>query len=80
MAKAKRDDLMAAMTEAHTDLVVFESIIAILEGGTVSARVQPYDFKVIALCKKAQQQSLKQFDRAREALRFGDRNDKQRKD
>lgn len=63
------DKLLKAMTEAHTDLNIFEACIAILEGGTVSSDAQPYDFKVIELCRKAEQQCLRRFDRARDALR-----------
>lgn len=60
--------LIKAVTEAHTDLTVFAAIVAILEGGTVSARAQPDDFKVIALCQRAQQKCLRRYDRAVAAL------------
>ena len=53
---------------AHTDLTVFAVIVAILEGGTVSAAAQPDDFKIIRLCQSAQQKCLRRYDQAVDAL------------
>jgi hypothetical protein len=47
---------------------VFASIVAILEGGTVSANAQPDDFKIIRICQAAQQKALHRYDRACDAL------------
>lgn len=53
---------------AHTDLNIFGGIVALLEGGTVSADVQPHDFQIIQICKIAQQQCLHRYDQAIAAL------------
>lgn len=56
-----------AMAQAHTDLNVFGAIVELLEGGLVSADVQPDDFRIIDLAKRAQQRCLRRYDEA-EAL------------
>lgn len=66
-ARTKRA-LIKTAAEAYADLNIFAACVAILEGGTVSADAQPDDFKVIALCLKAQQRCLKRYDRAMAAL------------
>lgn len=63
MPRAKNEYVKAAV-EAHADLNIFAAVVAMLEGGTVSARAQPDDFKVIALCQRAQQRCLRRYDRA----------------
>lgn len=68
--KARRAMIKEAV-EAHNDLNIFEAVVAILEGGTVSAGAQPYDFRVIAICKKAQQECLRRYHRAMDALGAG---------
>ena len=60
------------MAEAHTDLSVFAAVVALLEGGLLSAGAQPDDFKIIALAKRAQVKCLRRFDRARAKLRATD--------
>lgn len=68
MKRKSAKDFIKDAVEAHTDLNIFEAVVAILEGGTVSARAQPYDFRVIALCMRAEQQCLRRYDRAISAL------------
>lgn len=68
MNAAKQKELIKAAVEAHADLNIFAAVVAILEGGTVSASAQPDDFKVIALCNSAQQKCLRRYDRAIAAL------------
>lgn len=53
---------------AHSDLNIFAAIVEMLEGGTVSSDAEPYDAKVISLCQRAQQQCLRRYDRAMNAL------------
>lgn len=72
MTARRQADLLKAVVEAHTDLTVFASIVSILEGGTVSARAQPDDFKIIAMCQRAQQRCLTRYDKARDALSAAD--------
>lgn len=67
----KRAALLQEMTEARTDLNMFEGVVALLEGGTMSAGAQPYDFRIIDICREAQQKCLRRYDRARDALRDG---------
>lgn len=63
-----KNDPAKAMVQAHTDLNIFAAIVAILEGGTVSADAQPDDFKIIKLCQRAQAKCLRRYDRAHAAL------------
>lgn len=68
MKRKSTKELVQDAVEAHSDLNIFGAIIAILEGGTVSARAQPDDFRIINLCQKAQTKCLRRYDRALEAL------------
>lgn len=68
MAKKTKYQLVTAAAKAHTDLNIFAAIISLLEGGVMSADVQPDDFRIIALCEKAQRKCLQRFDRATAAL------------
>lgn len=68
MKRKTKTELLKDVVEAHTDLNIFAAIVAILEGGTVSARAQPDDFKIIAMSVRAQQRCLARYDKARAAL------------
>lgn len=68
MNQKKQKELLRALVEAHTDLTILEAVVAVLEGGTISADVQPYDFKIIDLCRKAQKKCLRRHDRTLIAL------------
>lgn len=63
-----RRDLAKDAAEARSDLNIFYGVIALLEGGTVSARSNPHDFKIIDRCRKASEQCLRRYDRAMAAL------------
>lgn len=52
---------------AYTDMCIFAAVIELLEGGLVSADVQPDDFKIIEIAKRAQQKCLRRYDAAIEA-------------
>lgn len=60
--------LIRDAVEAHADLNVFAAVVALLEGGIVSAGAQPDDFKIIAMAQRAQQRCLARYDRAMNAL------------
>lgn len=65
-----------AATRAHTDLTVFHSIIAILEGGCIYGSVANRDAnKLIRACKSAAVKQLaimdKHMDKVREASDVG---------
>lgn len=49
---------------AHTDLNVFYSIIAILEGGTIGADSFRDGERIITICKSASAKCLKRYDAA----------------
>lgn len=69
MASGKRrSELLKEISEAYADLNMFAAVVALLEGGTMSAGAQPYDFRIIKLCQQAQQKCLRRHDRARDAL------------
>lgn len=68
MKDKTRGDLAREAARAHTDLNIFAAVAAMLEGGTVSADAQPYDFRVITICQQAEQQCLRRYDRAIAAL------------
>jgi hypothetical protein len=53
---------------ARSDLNIFAAVVALLEGGTVSADANPDDFAVIKRCQSAQQRCLRRYDRALEKL------------
>lgn len=61
-------ELIKEAAAALSDLNVLASIVAILEGGTVSADVQPTDFKIIKICQAEMNRCLRRFDRACAAL------------
>lgn len=73
--RLERDDdsrkWLKALVEAHTDLNMFAAVVAMLEGSIVSVSAQPDEFKVIALCQKAQLKCLRRYDRALKALTKG---------
>jgi hypothetical protein len=50
--------------EAHSDLNIFAGIVALLEGGTLSTDSQDIEFRIIAICQRAQQKCLARFDRS----------------
>ncbi len=64
-----RGDLAEEVAKAHTDLNIFAAIEATLEGGIVSADVQPDDFAIIRICQRAQQRCLRRYDNALAALK-----------
>ena len=47
---------------AHTDLNILYSIIAILEGGCVSSKMDITKSKIIKLCKSEAQNRLREYD------------------
>ena len=63
--KKDRDYWIKEYGDAHCDFNIFEAIVAILEGGTVSASVQPDGFRIIHICQAAQSKCLRRMDRAR---------------
>lgn len=49
----------------HSDLNIFAAIVAILEGGCIyTNQGQRTAFKLIRICKDAEQSQLRAFDRA----------------
>jgi hypothetical protein len=73
MKRKSKAEFLKDATEAHTDINMFAAVVAMLEGGTMSAGAQPDDFKIIALCKRAQQRCLHRFEQAHAALTSTDR-------
>lgn len=68
MKKKTQKQLIRDAVEAHSDLNIFASVVAALEGGTLSGAAQPDDFKIIAIAQRAQQRCLVRYDRAMNAL------------
>lgn len=64
MTPKRQKQLIREAVEAHSDLNIFAAVVAILEGGTMSAGAQPDDFKLIAMSKLAQDRCLARYDRA----------------
>lgn len=64
MKREPLEQLIKEAAKAHSDLNIFYGVVALLEGGTVSADAQPDDFKIIALAKRAAQRCLVRYDRA----------------
>lgn len=61
--KGKRDYVVEA-AEARTDLTIFHAVIAMLEGGTLSARAAPAAGRIIRQCRDAAQTCLVRYDAA----------------
>jgi len=64
MSKAK---LLEKITDTHTDLNMFASIVTLLEGGHIyssTPRVQRSVERIIAICQKEQSELLSEHDRA----------------
>jgi hypothetical protein len=57
-------DRMDDAAEARCDLNIFYGVIAILEGGTVSARSYTDTQRIITICKSAAQKCLRRHDDA----------------
>lgn len=55
---------MQAAMDAHTNLTVYEAVVAILEGGTLSGNVGGTPSRIIAMCRREQQRQLKLMDKA----------------
>lgn len=68
MKKKTPKQLVKDAVYAHADLNAFAAVVALLEGGIVSADAQPDDFKIIAMAQRAQQRCLSRYDRAMNAL------------
>jgi hypothetical protein len=60
-----KDDPVRDAAEARTDLTIFHAVIAILEGGTLSARSYDDAQRIIGICKAAGGKRLRDYDRAR---------------
>lgn len=68
MSKKSNDELLELAAQAHTDLAMFDGIVALLESGSISPDSQADANRVIANCKTAIQKQLRRFDKARAAL------------
>lgn len=55
---------MKAAMDAHTNLTIYEGIVAILEGGTLSGNVGGMPEKIIRLCRAEQRRQLQLMDKA----------------
>lgn len=55
---------MAAAMHAHTNLTVFATVVAILEGGTLSGYSGTAAARIIRICHQEQQRQLKIMDKA----------------
>lgn len=69
MAKT-RHSLVKDAVEAHSNLNTYAAVVALLEGGTVHGGRHGPASRIIAICKKAQQDELIRFDRARDGILF----------
>lgn len=49
---------------ARCDLYILYAVIAILEGGTVSAELYDETQKIIAICKSGSAKALRRYDRS----------------
>lgn len=57
-------DYIDDAAKARSDLNIFYAVIAVLEGGTLSADSDRYAQTIIARCKVASQDCLERMDRA----------------
>lgn len=65
MAKIKtRADYIKAAAKAHTDLNIFHAVIALMEGGLLSAECQTAEFEIVARCKREAGKYLDRYDTA----------------
>jgi hypothetical protein len=64
VARKTLKDRIAEAATAHTDLTMFYGVVALLEGGTVSADADPDAQRIIAICKKAAGKCLRRMDDA----------------
>lgn len=65
MKRVDRDYWMREAVNAHTDLVLFNTIIAMVESGDFSSDSQVEQFSVVRSCKRGMAKSLARYDRAR---------------
>lgn len=56
-------DHAEAAAVAHSDLNTLYGVIALLEGGTISAECYSEVEKIIALCRAGSQKALRRYDR-----------------
>lgn len=64
--KQKRD-FVAEAAQAHTDCTVLYGVIALLEGGTVSADIDRDVQRIISICKTTAGRCVRRYDRLRQA-------------
>ncbi len=72
----KIDALVVEASKAHCDLNILYGVIALLEGGTMTANCQTSVQRIITICQNEGQRCLRRYDKARErvaALKTGEK-------
>lgn len=64
----KLDALAVKAAEAHTNLNVYGSVIALLEGGAIYGGRSGPAQRIIDQCKRAQRNELDRYDAARKSI------------
>jgi hypothetical protein len=63
MAKKSKEHLITEAAEVHSNLNAFSIVVALLEGGHVTAPSYRAAARIIKICKDEQQRCLRRYDR-----------------